>query len=76
MCVYLFVCLSPLAAQEEQYKEHRREKRRERKRKARAEPEEEEGEVDPGMAAMMGFTGFGGGAAKRTADNEHHNISS
>ena len=48
--------------QEEQYKEHRREKRRERKRKARAaeeEAEEEGGEVDPEMAAMMGFAGFG-----------------
>ena len=47
--------------QEDKYKEYKREKRRERKRKARADDdlEEEEGGVDPEMAAMMGFSGFG-----------------
>lgn len=53
--------MKELREDEEQYKEHRREKRKERKRKARGEGEgaEEEGEVDPEMAAMMGFAGFG-----------------
>ena len=48
--------------QEDKYKEYKREKRRERKRKARADDdieEEEGGGVDPEMAAMMGFSGFG-----------------
>lgn len=46
--------------QEDKYKEHRREKRRERKRKGKADDDEEEEEgVDPEMAAMMGFSGFG-----------------
>lgn len=46
--------------QEDKYKEYKREKRRERKRKARADDDiDEEGGVDPEMAAMMGFSGFG-----------------
>ena len=48
-------------------KEYRREKRKERKRRARGdenEDEDEEGGIDPEMAAMMGFSGFG---AKRKA---------
>lgn len=46
--------------QEDKYKEYKREKRRERKRKSKADDEEEEeGGVDPEMAAMMGFSGFG-----------------
>ena len=57
--------------QEEKTKEYRREKRKERKRRAREGKEgqdegaglEEEEEVDPELAAMMGFSGFG---SKRT----------
>ena len=56
--------------QEEKMKEQRRERRRERKKRGR-EPageeveEEEEVVVDPEMAAVMGFSGFG--ATKRKA---------
>lgn len=46
--------------QEDKYKEYKREKRRERKRKSKADDgEDDEGGVDPEMAAMMGFSGFG-----------------
>ncbi len=43
-------------------KAYRREKRKERKKRARGEEdgdEEDLGVVDPEMAAMMGFSGFG-----------------
>lgn len=39
-------------------KEYRREKRKERKRKERTDEGEEE-DIDPEMAAMMGFGSFG-----------------
>lgn len=50
-------------------KEERAKKREERKKKFRQnehDDEEEEGEpeVDPAIAAMMGFSGFGGGSKK------------
>ena len=51
-------------------KEYRREKRRERKKRGRPQEEEEgeeEGEAfDPEMAAVMGFSGFGGSKRKAT----------
>ena len=57
--------------QEDKYKEYKREKRKERKRKTRAgEDEEEEGGIDPEMAAMMGFTGFG--TKRKAAWSVHH----
>jgi len=40
-------------------KEYRKEKRKERKRKPRDDDDLDEG-MDPEMAAMMGFSGFGG----------------
>jgi U4/U6.U5 tri-snRNP component SNU23 len=55
-------------------KEERARKRKERKKKAQVEPVEEDGEeeeqvgtggMDPAMAAMMGFSGFGGGNKNR-----------
>lgn len=57
-------------AQEAAFQEYRRDKRRERKRRQRGEDKAEDdiddldSGVDPEMAAMMGFSGFGG--AKRT----------
>ena len=56
-------------------KAYRREKRRERKKRGRwgedtktggDEAEAEEETVDPEMAAMMGFSGFGGTKKKAT----------
>ncbi|GAB6025661.1 zinc finger, matrin-type 2 [Chamberlinius hualienensis] len=44
--------------EEERVKEYRREKRKEKKRKAN-EAFEDEHEIDPEMAAIMGFSGFG-----------------
>ena len=48
-------------------KEYRRDKRKERKRKAKGQVAEEDNDdeesVDPELAAMMGFSGFG---TKRT----------
>jgi U4/U6.U5 tri-snRNP component SNU23 len=55
-------------------KEERARKRKERKKKAQEEPVEEDedeeeqvetGGMDPAMAAMMGFSGFGGGNKNR-----------
>uniref|UniRef100_T1JIL1 U1-type domain-containing protein n=1 Tax=Strigamia maritima TaxID=126957 RepID=T1JIL1_STRMM len=54
--------MQELREEEEKVKEYRREKRKERKRKA-AEALEEFNDVDPEMAAVMGFEGFG--SAKR-----------
>ncbi|XP_022258494.1 zinc finger matrin-type protein 2-like [Limulus polyphemus] len=48
--------LEMIAFQEERLKEYRKEKRRDRKRKAQ---ESSEQDVDPDVAAMMGFSGFG-----------------
>lgn len=48
--------------QEEKVKEYRKEKRKERKRKANDDDDDfdiDQG-MDPEMAAMMGFSGFGG----------------
>ena len=60
LTLILVSALLILTVQEDKYKEHRREKRRERKRKGKADDDEEEEEgVDPEMAAMMGFSGFG-----------------
>ena len=44
--------------QEEKQKAYRKEKRKERKRKA--ESDLDGGDMDPDMAALMGFAGFGG----------------
>lgn len=44
--------------EEDKIKEHRKEKKKDRKRKAEDELDEGQGEVD--MAALMGFSGFGG----------------
>jgi len=41
-------------------KEERKNRREERKKKVEVEEEEEEPQMDPAMAAMMGFSGFGG----------------
>ena len=47
--------------QEEKVKEYRKEKRKERKRKAKDDDDFDIDEgMDPEMAAMMGFSGFGG----------------
>ena len=49
--------------QEEKQKAYRREKRKERKRKHNSVDDESgggSGGMDPDMAAMMGFSGFGG----------------
>ena len=50
--------------QEEKQKAYRREKRKERKRKHNSIDDESggggSGGMDPDMAAMMGFSGFGG----------------
>ena len=43
--------------QEEKQKAYKREKRKERKRKAEGDLDQD---PDPDMAAMMGFSGFGG----------------
>ena len=43
--------------QEEKQKAYKREKRKERKRKAEGDIDQD---GDPDMAAMMGFSGFGG----------------
>lgn len=43
--------------QEEKQKAYKKEKRKERKRKA---DEDLDQDADPDMAAMMGFSGFGG----------------
>lgn len=48
--------------QEEKVKEYRKEKRKERKRKAANDDDDfdiDQG-MDPEMAALMGFSGFGG----------------
>ncbi len=45
-----------LAAQQQQKEE---EKRSGKRRKAESEDEEEDEDIDPEMAAMMGFGGFG-----------------
>ena len=49
-------------------KEYRREKRRERKKRGRGQEEatDEGEELDPEMAAVMGFSGFGGTKKKAT----------
>lgn len=47
-------------------KEYRKEKRKERKRKAKGEVSDEEEAVDPEMAALMGFTGFGSQKKKKS----------
>lgn len=47
--------------QEEKVKEYRKEKRKERKRKANDDDDFDIDQgMDPEMAAMMGFSGFGG----------------
>lgn len=60
-------CMSTYT-QEEKMKEYRREKRKERKKRGRGhEDTTEEGEeLDPEMAAVMGFSGFGGTKKKAT----------
>lgn len=61
--------LTMYAIQEDKMKEYRREKRRERKKRGRGQKDagEEEGEeIDPEMAAIMGFSGFGGTKKKAT----------
>lgn len=57
-----------LCVQEEKMKEYRREKRRERKKRGRGQEEatDEGEELDPEMAAVMGFSGFGGTKKKAT----------
>jgi U4/U6.U5 tri-snRNP component SNU23 len=50
--------------EEERYKEYKREKRKEKKRKNGEALEEVMGAVDPDMAALMGFSGFGQGKKK------------
>lgn len=52
-----------LKEEDERVKEYRREKRQEKKRKANEAFDDDPDGVDPDMAAMMGFTGFG--AAKK-----------
>ena len=49
--------------QEEKQKAYRRDKRKDRKRKADDSGEGTSG-MDPDMAAIMGFAGFGGSAKK------------
>lgn len=49
--------MQELKDEEEKLKEYRREKRKEKKRKAH---EAFDGDVDPEMASIMGFSGFGG----------------
>ncbi|XP_065885453.1 zinc finger matrin-type protein 2-like [Dysidea avara] len=51
--------MKELREEEEKVKEYRKEKRKERKRKPRDDDDLDEG-MDPEMAAMMGFSGFGG----------------
>lgn len=46
--------------EEERYKEHRKEKRKERKRKAEENNDEFANGLPDDMAAIMGFSGFGG----------------
>ena len=71
-CSFFVRFLSPfrnfyLSCQEERLKEYRREKRKERKKRGRTQEEdEEESAFDPEMAAVMGFSGFGGAKKKAT----------
>lgn len=55
----LFI-LSDHVFQEEKVKEYRKEKRKERKRKANDDDFDIDQGMDPEMAALMGFSGFGG----------------
>ncbi|XP_055337302.1 zinc finger matrin-type protein 2-like [Paramacrobiotus metropolitanus] len=52
--------MKELREEEEKYREYKREKKQEKKRKAEIQDSGEDGDgMDPDMAAMMGFSGFG-----------------
>jgi U4/U6.U5 tri-snRNP component SNU23 len=50
--------------EEERYKEYKKTKRKDKKRKNDESLEETMGAIDPDMAAIMGFSGFGQGKKK------------
>ena len=58
--------VAELREEEEKAREYRKEKRKEKKRKAQKDDDDldEGGGIDPAMAAIMGFGGFGTSSKK------------
>ncbi|RZF38832.1 hypothetical protein LSTR_LSTR000535 [Laodelphax striatellus] len=56
--------MKELKEEEEKMKEYRREKKKEKKRRYEEPDEEEEGKQQSELAAIMGFSGFGGSKKK------------
>ena len=56
--------VAELREEEEKAREYRKEKRKEKKRKLQKDDVDEGGGMDPSMAAIMGFGGFGTSSKK------------